>query len=60
MNKKKDKQPFNDKLGKFGIRINEFGQIEHNFNIDEVNEFLNKDSTDWRIANPDNDASEEE
>ncbi|MCO5276431.1 MAG: hypothetical protein M9911_00430 [Saprospiraceae bacterium] len=33
----------------FDIHINEFGEIEHRYNIDDVNEFLNKNTSDWRI-----------
>ena len=28
----------------FDIHINEFGEIEHRYNIDDVNEFLNKNT----------------
>ena len=44
--KKNDKKE--NKLD-ISIRINEFGEIEHSFDIDKVNEFLNENTTDWRI-----------
>ncbi len=48
MNKKKIKKEDTKPL-EFDIHINEFGEIKHGFDIDKVNEFLNQNTTDWRI-----------
>ena len=46
--KKKDNKKSENPLD-ISIRINEFGEIEHSFDIDKVNEFLNENIKDWRI-----------
>lgn len=49
MNRKKPANSDNKRLEDFDIHINEFGEIKHGFDIDKVNEFLNQNTTDWRI-----------
>jgi len=49
MNKKKTTKTEQKSLEDFDIHINEFGEIKHGFDIDKVNEFLNQNTTDWRI-----------
>ncbi|MCO6460950.1 MAG: hypothetical protein J5I59_06070 [Saprospiraceae bacterium] len=60
---RKKKQP-GPKFKNIDIHINEFGEIEHKYDIDEVNEFLNQNTTDWRIQaeseNKDHSSLEEE
>lgn len=46
---KKNKKEETKRLEEFDIHINEFGEIKHGFDIDKVNEFLNQNTTDWRI-----------
>jgi hypothetical protein len=31
------------------IHINEFGELEHSFDIDKINAFLNETTDDWRL-----------
>lgn len=45
-----------DDLSGFNIKINEFGQMETNLPIDQLNEFLNKNVTDKKLKS----TSEEE
>ena len=49
MNKKKTENSEHKSLEEFDIHINESGEIKHGFDIDKVNEFLNQNTTDWRI-----------
>lgn len=49
MGKKKSGDKDMRPLENFDIHINEFGEIKHGFDIDKVNEFLNQNTTDWRI-----------
>ncbi len=61
MPKKKDNQDkpsVNSELEGLDIRINEFGEIEGNFDIDKVNAFLNKSVDDKKLRDRD-DISEE-
>ena len=64
MAKKKDKKEnpeVNDELKGFDIKINEFGEITTNFEIDRVNDFLNENVEDKKLKdNPPSEASEGE
>lgn len=53
--KKKGKPIVHEDLEGFDIKVNEFGQIQGNFKIDELNEFLNKNVEDKKLR-----SSEEE
>lgn len=48
---KKKKKVKVEKQGSFDIDIyiNEFGELEQNFDIDKINAFLNENTTDWRL-----------
>lgn len=46
--KEKDNQ-INEELKDFDVRVNPFGQIESNFDVDKVNEFLNENTEDKKI-----------
>jgi len=59
MDKKKRKQIHEDLEG-FDVKINRFGQIESNFNIDKVNEFLNKNTHNKKLKVKKDPAEEEE
>jgi hypothetical protein len=43
------KKTFNPKDAQLDIQINSFGEIISNYDIDEINEFLNKNTTDKKI-----------
>jgi len=47
--KEKNNKDSKDLKG-FDIKINEFGEIESNFNIDKINEFLNKNLEDKKLV----------
>ncbi|GAA0892522.1 hypothetical protein GCM10009122_22010 [Fulvivirga kasyanovii] len=52
--KKKKTQPkVNPELEGFNIEIDSFGEIKTNFNIDRINEFLNKNVEDKKLAERD-------
>lgn len=48
--KAKDKPKVNPDLEGFNIEIDSFGEIKTNFNIDKINEFLNKNVEDKKLA----------
>lgn len=43
---------FNEKLKGFDIRVNAFGEMESTFEIDRLNEFLNKEVRDKKLETP--------
>lgn len=47
--KKKDELKVNPQLPGFDIKINSFGEIQSNYQIDEVNEFLDKNLEDKKL-----------
>ncbi len=47
--KKKDELRVNPQLPGFDIKINSFGEIQSNYQIDEVNEFLDKNLEDKKL-----------
>jgi len=48
--KKNEKKPkVNKDLDGFDIEIDSFGEIKSNFNIDKINEFLNKNVEDKKL-----------
>ncbi|WP_235297534.1 hypothetical protein [Portibacter marinus] len=47
--KKKGKPIVHEELDGFDIKVNEFGQIQGNFKIDELNQFLNKNVEDKKL-----------
>jgi hypothetical protein len=62
MPKKKDKKAkpeVHDELKGFNIRVNEFGEIITNLEVDKLNEFLNENVEDKKLKDRE-DLSEEE
>ena len=51
---KKGKPEVHDELKGFDIKINEFGEIITNFDVDKVNEFLNENVDDKKLRDRDN------
>ncbi|UII27850.1 hypothetical protein LVD15_05350 [Fulvivirga maritima] len=51
--KKKDKPKVNPDLKGFDIQIDSFGEIQTNYNIDKINEFLNKNVEDKKLIDRD-------
>lgn len=51
--KKKGKPKVHEELEGFDIRVNEFGEIQGNFNIEQLNSFLNKNVEDKKLKNQD-------
>jgi hypothetical protein len=47
--RKKDELKVNPQLPGFDIKINSFGEIQSNYEIDEVNEFLDKNIVDKKL-----------
>jgi hypothetical protein len=45
------KTSVNPELEGFDIRINPFGEIQSNFDIEEINEFLNRKLKDKKLKN---------
>jgi hypothetical protein len=63
MKKKKEKQGkenLHKDLKGFEIQLNAFGQIETSMNIENLNEFLNKNLQDKKLDQPEQKAEEEE
>ncbi len=60
MDKKDKSKKVHEDLEGFNVKINPFGQIESNFDIDKVNEFLNKNTDDKKIKGRKTPATEEE
>ncbi|MCB0550261.1 MAG: hypothetical protein KDD19_22015 [Phaeodactylibacter sp.] len=50
----KGKPEVHDELKGFDIKINEFGEIITNFDVDKVNEFLNENVDDKKLRDRDN------
>ncbi len=51
--KKSDKPKVNPELSGFDVHIDSFGEIKTNFNIDKINEFLNKHVDDKKLREKD-------
>jgi len=47
--KKNEKPKVNQELEGFDIEIDAFGEIKTNFDIDKINEFLNKEIDDKKL-----------
>ncbi len=60
MAKKKKKTPEVHKdLSGFDIKINEFGEITSNFDIDKINAFLDKNVVDKKLAEQQDDTEQQ-
>ncbi|HNP17878.1 MAG TPA: hypothetical protein PKL31_05545 [Fulvivirga sp.] len=51
--KKKEKPTVNPDLEGFSIEIDSFGELKNNYNIDKINEFLNKNVEDKKLIDRD-------
>jgi hypothetical protein len=49
----KDKPRVNPQLQGFDIKIDRFGEIKTNYDIDKINEFLNKEVDDKKLRDRD-------
>lgn len=59
--KKKDKSPeVHEDLEGFNININEFGEIVTNFDVDQLNNFLDENVEDKKLRDRDDLKGEEE
>lgn len=47
---KKGKPEVHSELDGFDIKINEFGEIVSNFNVDKINEFLDENVEDKKLV----------
>lgn len=50
---KKEKPRVNKELQGFDIQINSFGEINTTYDLDKINEFLNKNVDDKKLRNRD-------
>lgn len=57
--KKKEKLKANPQLPGFDIKINSFGEIQSNYDIDEVNQFLDKNLDDKKLKEKSKDDDQE-
>ena len=48
---KKEQPNVNPELKGFDIKVNSFGEIVTNYDIDKINEFLNKNVDDKKLRN---------
>jgi len=58
--KKKGKPAVHDELRGFDIKINSFGELQSNFEVDKLNDFLNENVDDKKLNEADDKQSEEE
>jgi hypothetical protein len=56
---KKEQPNVNPELKGFDIKVNSFGEIVTNYDIDKINEFLNKNVDDKKLRNRDEDDKED-
>ena len=57
--KKKDESHVHEDLKGFDVKVNRFGQIESNFDIDKINAFLNERVDDKKLREHDENDEEE-
>ncbi|MCB0522785.1 MAG: hypothetical protein H6577_17215 [Lewinellaceae bacterium] len=57
---KKNKPKVHDELKGFDIKINQFGEITSNLDIEKLNEFLNENVDDKKLRERENAGGEEE
>ncbi|MEP7320327.1 MAG: hypothetical protein ABI761_00355 [Saprospiraceae bacterium] len=62
MKKNKSPHKVHKEIKGFDIKVNQFGELKSNLNIDDINAFLNKHVQDKRVKDepPKGDHSEEE
>ena len=56
---KKEHPNVNPQLEGFDIKVNSFGEITSNYDIDKINEFLNKNVDDKKLRHLDDSEQEE-
>ncbi len=49
MSKKKDSPKVHEEIKGFDIKINEFGEITSNFEVDKINQFLDENVEDKKL-----------
>jgi len=55
---KTSRPSFHERLKGFDIKVNEFGEMESNFEIDKLNQFLNEEVEDKKIGKKKNEEEE--
>jgi len=50
--KKKEKPKVNSELEGFEIKVDSFGELKSNMDIEKINEFLNRNVKDKKLKNP--------
>ena len=58
--KKKGKPAVHKELSGFDIKVNTFGEMQTNFEVDAINEFLNEKVEDKKLVDRANSSEEEE
>ena len=58
--KKKGKPSVHEDLSGFDIKVNTFGEMQTNFEVDSINEFLNENVEDKKLVDRENTSKEEE
>lgn len=58
--KKEGKPTVHQDLSGFDIKINAFGEMQTNFEVDDLNEFLDENVEDKKLKSLESDNSEEE
>jgi hypothetical protein len=56
---KKEQPNVNPELKGFDIKVNSFGEIVTNYDIDKINEFLNRNVDDKKLRNRDENDKED-
>jgi hypothetical protein len=56
--KQKGKPAVHEELEGFDIKVNEFGEIVGNFNVEELNKFLNEKVDDKKLSKPEGEEEE--
>ena len=57
--KKKGKPSVHDELEGFDIKVNAFGEMQTNFEVDKINEFLNENVIDKKLVERGTESEEE-
>lgn len=58
--KKEGKPSVHKDLSGFDIKVNTFGEMQTNFQVDSINEFLNENVEDKKLVDREDVSSEEE
>lgn len=60
MKKKPDTNKVHKEIKGFDIKVNQFGELKSNLNIDDINAFLNKHIQDKRVKGEESSTASEE